>query len=77
MKEYFIKRNDKKLPFCFNHISYKKGTDILTESQQYRLCIDLLNAGYKVYVIEDHVKYYSDDRIIFDTPSEEVFWIEL
>jgi nucleotide sugar dehydrogenase len=77
LKEYFIKRNDKKLPFCFNHISYKKGTDILTESQQYRLCLDLLDEGYRVYVIEDHVKSYSDSRIIFDTPYEEVFWVEL
>ena len=52
LKDYFIKQNKDNLPFCFDYISYKKGTDILTESQQYRLCLDLLDNGYKVYVIE-------------------------
>jgi UDPglucose 6-dehydrogenase len=75
--EYFVKKNEKNLPFCFHYISYKEGTDILTESQQYRLCLDLLNCGYKVYVVEDYVKSQSDDRIIFGIPCEEVFWIEL
>lgn len=77
LKEYFIKKNTKNLPFCFHYISYKEGTDILTESQQYRLCLDLLNEGYRVYVVEDYVKSQSDDRIIFGIPNEEVFWIEL
>ena len=35
-----------------NYITYKKGTDILEESQQYQLCIDLLTEGYYVNVIE-------------------------
>ena len=52
LKDYFIKQNKDNLPFCFDSISYKKGTDILTESQQYRLCLDLLDSGCKVYVIE-------------------------
>ena len=52
LKDYFIKQNKDNLPFCFDSISYKKGTDILTESQQYRLCLDLLDSGYKVYVVE-------------------------
>jgi hypothetical protein len=33
-------------------ITYKKGTDILEESQQYKLCIDLLEEGYILHVIE-------------------------
>ena len=37
-------------PFCFDYIAYKPGTDILTESQQYQLCLELLDLGYKVYV---------------------------
>lgn len=77
LKEYFIRKNDRNLPFAFHYISYKGGTDILTESQQYRLCLDLLDSGYKVYVVEDYVKTQSDDRIIFGIPNEEVFWIEL
>jgi len=77
LKEYFIKKNTENLPFCFHYVSYKEGTDILTESQQYRLCLDLLNEGYKVYVIEDYVQHQCDSRIIFGIPCEEVFWVEL
>ena len=75
--EYFVKKNENNLPFCFHYISYKEGTDILTESQQYRLCLDLLDQGYKVYVVEDYVESQCDDRIIFGVPCEEVFWIDL
>jgi UDP-glucose 6-dehydrogenase len=77
LKKYFIEKNTKNLPFCFHYVSYKEGTDILTESQQYRLCLDLLNEGYKVYVVEDIIKSQSDERIIFGIPCEEVFWVEL
>jgi len=75
--EYFVRKNERNLPFCFHYISYKEGTDIITESQQYRLCLDLLDSGYKVYVVEDYVQSQCDDRIIFGIPNEEVFWIEL
>ena len=75
--EYFVKKNESNLPFCFHYVSYKEGTDILEESQQYRLCLDLLDQGYKVYVVEDLVKSYCDERIIFGIPCEEVFWIDL
>ena len=77
LKEYFIKDNKDKLPFCFRYIAYKEGTDILTESQQYRLCLDLLDEGYKVYVIDGCVKHYVDDRILFVEPNEKVYWIDL
>jgi UDPglucose 6-dehydrogenase len=86
LKNYFIKQNKSNLPFCFHYITYKEGTDILTESQQYRLCYDLLQAGYKVYVVEydliiDQVesclKSEFGDKIVFGIPNEEVFWIEL
>ena len=77
LKDYFIKDNKDKLPFCFRYIAYKEGTDILTESQQYRLCLDLLDEGYKVYVIDGCVKHYADDRIVFTEPNEEVYGIDL
>jgi nucleotide sugar dehydrogenase len=86
LKNYFINKNGENLPFCFHYITYKKETDILTESQQFRLCCDLLEAGYKVYVteyelilnqIEDRLKSEFGDRIIFGIPNEEAFWIEL
>ena len=53
IKDYYIQKNpDKSIPFVMNYITYKKGTDILEESQQYQLCIDLLTEGYYVNVIE-------------------------
>lgn len=51
--DFYIKMNDKGLPFYFDSITYKKNTDILTESQQYRLCTDLLDRGQKVYIRND------------------------
>ena len=51
--DYFEKMNSNRKPFYFHSITYKKGTDILTESQQYRLCLDLLDRGYTVYVQND------------------------
>jgi UDPglucose 6-dehydrogenase len=53
LKEYYIKQNpNKEVPFVMNYITYKRGTDILEESQQFQLCIDLLNEGYLLNVIE-------------------------
>jgi len=53
LKDYYINLNpDKSNPFVMNYITYKRGTDILEESQQFQLCIDLLNDGYMVNVIE-------------------------
>lgn len=51
--DYYEKINSSKRPFYFDYITYKKGTDILTESQQYRLCLDLLDRGYTVYIRND------------------------
>jgi nucleotide sugar dehydrogenase len=87
LKNYFIKNNDKNLPFAFHYISYKDGTDILTESQQYRLCLDLLEDGYKVYVLDNEsvlvqVREYLETKykeqvVVNGIPNEEVYWIEL
>ena len=53
LKDFFIKQNpDKSVPFVMNYITYKRGTDILEESQQFKLCLDLLEEGYYVNVIE-------------------------
>ena len=53
LKDYYISKNpDKSVPFVMNYITYKKGTDITEESQQFQLCIDLLTEGYSVNVIE-------------------------
>jgi UDPglucose 6-dehydrogenase len=85
LKKYFIEKNKKNLPFAFHHITYKPGTDILTESQQFRLCCDLVENNYKVYVtdydmidtnIRDNLKKMYNGRLYFGVPNEEVFWIE-
>jgi nucleotide sugar dehydrogenase len=53
IKDYYIQKNpDKTVPFVMEYITYKKGTDILEESQQFQLCVDLLNEGYTLHVIE-------------------------
>ena len=54
LADYLIERNpNKKRPFYFEEgITYKKGTDILEESQQYRLFKELLKRGYKCIALE-------------------------
>lgn len=53
LADLYMKKNpDKKIPFVMKHISYKKGTDIITDSQQYNLCLLLLSKGYTVFVKE-------------------------
>jgi UDPglucose 6-dehydrogenase len=53
LRDYFIAKNVNKLPFYMPYITYKPNSDIIEESQQLKLCIDLLKMGYKVYV-QDH-----------------------
>ena len=77
LKEWAIKKNVRGLPFLFDYVSYKPETDILEESQQYRLCLDLLDAGYKVYCLDDKLKNKCDNRIVFETPSEDTCPIDL
>lgn len=69
IKNFFMKQNpDKTIPFVMNYITYKKGTDILEESQQFKLCLDLLDEGYYVNVIEIDavIKQLSDLNEQFD-----------
>ena len=77
LKEYFIYKNKKKIPFFFNYLTYKPDTDILTESQQYRLCLNLLNEGYIVYCADSSLKDQCDPRIVYEDPTEQVFEIKL
>ena len=77
LKDYFINDNSDDLPFWFDYIAYKPGTDILTESQQYQLCLEFLDLGYKVYVSDDLLKDKCDARILFEVPDEKVYRIDL
>ena len=85
IKDHFVYRNVDNLPFYFDYVSYKKGTDILTESQQYRLCIDLLDDGYEVYINDNDAimdmitKDLSDkypDTVKFGEPDDDVYPIK-
>ena len=81
LRNYFISKNKEGLPFYFSYISYKRGTDILTESQQYILCQDLLYKEYTVYVddidsiikqVENHWTQWYGDRIKFSKPPKDI-----
>ena len=73
-----IQKNTQQLPFYMSYISYKKNTDIFEESQQLRLCYNLLNQGNTVYVepsslipsaLIDELTQYFGDRIQLKTAS--------
>lgn len=54
LKNYFkIKNPNKNVPFIMNSVTYKEGSDILEESQQLKLCVDLLEEGYYVFIREN------------------------
>ena len=88
--QYWEEMNSSNTPFYFDYISYKKGTDILTESQQFRLCTDLLDRGHKVYIhddrkvtdqVYDQMIYKYGDRVRFvdnqDNITEPIFIVNL
>ena len=78
LKNYVIKNNPKKLPYCFKYLTYKRGIDIMTESRPYDLAMILLSEGYSVYCIDDTMSSALDDRIKFvAAPKEDVYWIDL
>lgn len=49
-------------PMVFDHVSYKKGTSILEESQQLELAVKLAQAGRHVIVREDEAVIRKLDR---------------
>ena len=88
--QYWEEMNSDTRPFYFDYVSYKKGTDILTESQQFRLCTDLLDRGHRVYIhddrkvtdqIYDRMVYKYGDRVRFvdnkDNITEPIFIVNL
>lgn len=50
LKQYFIDNNPDRLPFYIKSITYKPNTDILEESQQYKLAKDLRDHGFTVII---------------------------
>ena len=45
---------NRKIPFVIENIGFKKGTDNLINSQSWNLCIELLDEGYYINVIDDN-----------------------
>jgi nucleotide sugar dehydrogenase len=55
LKEYYISQNsDKGIPFVMEYVTFKKGTNNLINSQQWNLCLELLNEGYYVNIIDNN-----------------------
>lgn len=53
IKHYYLELNkDKSIPFIIESLGYKKYSDNLENSQRLKLCLELLNEGYEVNVIE-------------------------
>lgn len=50
-----VQNPNKEIPFVMEFITYKKDVDSMDESQQFQLCVDLLNEGYTLHVIERDV----------------------
>ncbi len=48
--KFILDHPDKNIPIYFDFLGYKKGVDILFNSQHYRLCKDLLELGYSVEI---------------------------
>ena len=76
--------NKDRKPFYFEYISYKKGTDIITESQQYRLCLDLwtvdLKSTFRMIAEFPQVSEYLDEKygdqvrlLIINSTSQKIF----
>jgi len=67
LTQYWEEMNTSNVPFYFDYVSYKKGTDILTESKQLQLCVDLLDKGHRVYIHDDKkVTAQLYDRMVYE-----------
>jgi len=74
--KFYEQMNKSKYPFYFDYITYKKGTDILTESQQYRLCTDLLDRGHTVYIRNDNKVISQIRDSMIDSYGDKVIFVD-
>lgn len=81
LTNHFVSVNKNNLPYYFDYISYKKGTDIIVESQQYELCKRLLTLGHVVYIcdndsvvsqVKKELEEQYDNRVKFVTSASQV-----
>jgi UDPglucose 6-dehydrogenase len=84
----YIDNNMNRNPYYFDFISYKKNTNIFEESQQLKLCKNLLERDYKVYVKESkfitneireelHNDYQENIEFIKDIHKLNIQYIEV
>ena len=84
----YIDNNVNRNPYYFDFISYKKNTNIFEESQQLKLCKNLLERDYKVYVKESefitneireelHNDYQENIEFIKDIHKLNIQYIEV
>ena len=48
----FIKKNDKSIPIEIEDVSFKKGSDIIEESQKLKYAVNISKQGYDVTIID-------------------------
>lgn len=54
MKYYYMSINpNKETPFVIDSLGYKKNSKVLEDSPRFRLCIELLQEGYIINIIEN------------------------
>ena len=54
LKYYYMTLNpNKNIPFVLDTLTYKIGSEIIEDSQRFKLCLELLNEGYFVNVLEN------------------------
>lgn len=64
VNKFVMENPDRNTTFVFNSVTYKKGTDQLTESQQLNLLLSLLAEGYCCIVIDiDEVREKLEDTL--------------
>ena len=64
VNKFVMENPDRNTTFVFNSVTYKKGTDQLTESQQLNLLLSLLAEGYSCVVIDiDEVREKLEDPL--------------
>jgi len=78
LSDYYSDKGD---TFFFRYVTYKEGVDLVVESQQYKLAIDLLKQGKTVWIENitgidtNTLKVIFGDKIKFGIPNE--YYIEI
>lgn len=75
LKKFLIKKNIKNLPFYFDTLAYKKGTDILTESHQLKVFLEICKLGKTIYLKEKKIIVSNVKQLLNDRYFKNVIFI--